>query len=110
MLQQKSLLLITYRRLFPEDDSRFFLGEVLAYQDGIVKVTGHTIVRDGVTGTMKEKSDARTKLFSISSGTLIVYELPGGMQLADLHFKSQGIRLTLTNNADFAMDLSERIV
>ncbi|MDP4530147.1 hypothetical protein Q3O59_14050 [Alkalimonas delamerensis] len=109
MLQPKSLVLINYRRLFPEDDSRFFLGEVEAYQDGIVKVSGHTILRDGVSGTMKEKSDRRTKLFSISSGTLIVYELPANLQLSDLHFQSKGVRLSLTDQASFSMDLTERM-
>ncbi|MCC5826871.1 hypothetical protein [Alkalimonas sp.] len=109
MLQPNTLVLISYRRLFQEDDSRFFLGKVEAYQDGIVKVCGHTILKDGVSGTMKEKSDCRTKLFSISSGTLIVYELPANLQLNDLHFHSQGIRLTLTDHASFSMDLTERM-
>ncbi|KKO45920.1 hypothetical protein WG68_07875 [Arsukibacterium ikkense] len=108
MLESGDLLLICYRRLFSNDENRFFLGTVDDYQAGIVKITGHSFLRDSVTGQMAEKSDLATKILSISSGTLIVYQLPATLALHNLRFEQKMMKLTLLDDQGFALDLTEK--
>jgi hypothetical protein len=100
-------ILVAQRRLFPRDQPRFFIGRVDAYESGIVKATGHTFARDLLTGDMLEKADARTKLISLSSGTLIVYQLPDQIALEKLDFFAVNGCLTLSDGQGFVMNLSE---
>ena len=94
-------------RLFPRDQARFFVGRVDAYEAGIVRVTGTSFVRDMFTGNMLEKADARTKLLSLSSGTLIVYLLPEHIFIDSIRFVERDGRLSLTNGEDLVMNLTE---
>lgn len=108
MLKQQDLLLVCYRRLFANDENRFFLGKVDAYENGIVKLTGHSFLRDGMTGQMTEKSSQTTKIMSISSGSLIVYVLPDGVNMDALRFEQQMMKLTLLDDNGFSLDLTEK--
>jgi len=107
LLEPGDRLLVVHRRLFERDESRFFVGEVEAFEGGIVRVTGYSFVRDAFDGSVCRKQDARTKLFSLTSGTLLVYVLPRSLDLdqAELHWKDADIRLT--DGHQFAMNLSE---
>jgi hypothetical protein len=107
ILKEGDKVLVAQRRLFPRDQPRFFIGRVDAYEAGIVKATGHTFSRDLLTGVMLEKADARTKLISLSSGTLIVYQLPDSIALEKLDLIAEDGRLTLTDGQEFVMNLSE---
>ena len=46
MLERGNKRLIVHRRLFEKDTPRFFIGEVEAYESGILKVKGFTFVKD----------------------------------------------------------------
>ena len=108
MLEQGEKVLIVHRRLFEKDTPRFFVGEVQAYEEGIIKVRGYTFVKDMFTGSMQKKSDLRTKVMSIVSGTLIVYLLPVTALLDSVIFnldKDGG--LVLMDGVGFSMDMSE---
>lgn len=108
MLEQGEKLLIVHRRLFEKDIPRFFVGEVLAYEQGIAKVKGHTFVKDLFSGSMKKKPDLRTKVVSIVSGTFIVYQLPVTARLDSMRFSlDQDGGLVLTDEGGFSMDVSE---
>ena len=109
MLTSGDNLLVCYRRLFSNDENRFFLGKVDDYQAGIVKITGNSFFRDGVTGKMTEKSDQVTKILSISSGSLIIYQLPSSLVLANLRFVHQMTQLTLLDDQGFSLDLTEKV-
>jgi hypothetical protein len=108
MLKPGEKLLIVHRRLFEKDLSRFFIGEVQAYETGIVKVKGYTFVKDLFSGNMRKKSDLRTKVLSLVSGTLIVYQLPvtGLLDWMKFSLDPDGA-LMLTDGRGFWMDLSE---
>lgn len=108
MLKQQDLLLICYRRMFENDENRFFLGKVDAYENGIVKVTGHSFLRDGMSGQMTEKSSQTTKIMSISSGSLIVYLLPDNLDVNALRFEQKMMKLTLLDDNGFNLDLTEK--
>jgi hypothetical protein len=107
LLEPGERLLVVHRRLFERDDSRFFLGEVEAFDAGIVRVTGYSFVRDAIGGTVCRKHEPRTKLLSLTSGTLLVYILPRSLDLvrAELHWKAAEI--WLTDGDQFRMNLSE---
>lgn len=108
MLKQQDLVLVCYRRLFANDENRFFLGQVDGYENGIVKLTGHSFLHDGMTGKMTEKSSLATKIMSISSGSLIVYLLPDNVDINALRFEQQSMKLTLVDDSGFCLDLTEK--
>ena len=107
LLEPGDRLLVVHRRLFERDDARFFLGEVEAYEAGIVRVTGYSFIRDTVDGTVCRKHEPRTKLLSLTSGTLLVYVLPRSVDVehTELHWEAADIRLT--DGHQFTMNLSE---
>ena len=110
MLERGEKLLIVHRRLFENDSPRFFVGEVEAYEQGIAKVKGYTFVKDMFSGNMKKKSDLRTKVMSIVSGALIVYQLPVVVLLDSVTFSlDQDGGLVLTDGGGFSMDMSEAL-
>ena len=45
ILANGTKLLICHRRLFADDNPRYFFGEVEVYADGVAKVTGYTWAR-----------------------------------------------------------------
>ena len=110
MLEQGEKLLIVHRRLFEKDTTRFFVGEVQAYEQGIAKVKGYTFVKDLFSGNMKKKPDLRTKIMSLVSGTFIVYQLPVTVLLdsVDFHLDQDG-GLVLADEGGFSMDVSESV-
>jgi len=107
MLKEGDKILVAQRRLFRGDQARFFVGRVDAYEAGVVKATGHTFVRDLITGNLLEKADGRTKILSLSSGTLIVYQLPEGIFLDSITFVVEDGSLSLRDGQGFVMNLTE---
>ena len=107
LLKEGEKILVAHRRLFEKDDTRFFVGRIDAYEAGIIKVTGHSYVRDMLGGHLIEKAEERTKILSLSSGTLLVYQLPGHVVLDALKFVAADGRLALTDGKAFTMNLAE---
>ena len=110
MLTLDMKVLVVHRRLFEGDSSRFFVGRVEDYESGVIKVTGYTWMKDIYTGLFIRKEDIRTKLISLTSGSLIVYQLPGWIQIQEIKFENYpdggfGIR----DGEKFRMDLSESV-
>jgi len=56
---------------------------------------------------MVEKPESRTKILSLSSGTLIVYQLPDLVSLELIQFVWSEGRLALTDGREFTMNLGE---
>ena len=107
LLNEGDKILVAHRRLFEKDEIRFFVGRVDAYEAGVVRVTGHSHVRDAVGGRLIEKDDERTKILSLASGTLIVYLLPDRVALDLLKFVATDGRLVLSDGKGFTMNLTE---
>ena len=103
-------VLVAHRRLFAEDQPRFFVGRVDEWQAGLVAATGYAWMRDPMAGGFQRKDDLRTKIFAITSGAIIVYRLPKELTLDSLRLERTGEHgLDLVDGARFRMDLSERI-
>ncbi len=109
LLKQGDKIFVAHRRLFEKDDLRFFTGEVDEYEAGLVKVTGHSYFRDVIAGRVVEKAEQRTKIFSLSSGTLLVYQLPDSVSPDALKFVTVSNRLALTDGKGFTMNVAEHV-
>ena len=107
LLNQGDKVLVVHRRLFEKDDPRFFAGTVEEYEEGIAKVVGYTFVRDVLGGQVERKSEPRTKLLAISSGTLLVYQLLPETSIEALTMTASEGELQLSDGVDFLMNLSE---
>lgn len=86
-----------------------FVGEVEDFEDGIVRISGFTFARDVVDGNFCRKEQPQTKLFALSSGTLITYILPRDFSVKDAstHIGDQG--LYLTDHHGHELNISEWI-
>ena len=107
LLKEGDKILVAHRRLFEKDESRYFIGRIDAYEAGIVKTTGHSYIRDIMSGGLIEKAEERTKILSVSSGTFLVYQLPDRVTLDALKFVVSDGRLSLTDELEFTMNLAE---
>jgi hypothetical protein len=111
MLKAGDNLLVVHRRLFREDGGRYFIGTVDEYEHGIVRITGRSIIRNDYNGDFLSKKGLMTKIFSISSGTLITYVIPSNVELKDLSFehKKRG-EVWLVGPDGFELNLTEHSV
>jgi len=107
LLKKGDKLLVSHRRLFEQDEVRFFLGEVVDYETGVVKIKGHSFVRDKTSGVFLRKADEQVKVLSLSSGTLLVYQLPEGVGVDSLRFEVRDLNLSLIDGKGFTMNLTE---
>jgi hypothetical protein len=107
VLHSGQKVLIVHRRLFEADHPRYFVGQVDGYENGIAKVSGFTFSFDAISGHFEKKSDRRTKIFSIISGSIFCYELPESVSLDTLVLEHERHFVYLTDRSGFKMDLSE---
>lgn len=70
-LNQGEKLLIVHRRLFENDTPRLFVGEVLIYEAGIVKVKRYTFVKDLFNGNMQKTPIFAQRPCRLSQGPLL---------------------------------------
>ena len=71
---------------------------------------GYSFTRDPNTGFFSRKEEPRTKILSIASGNLIVYELPAELDVEDVRVEQPGGHTVIaTDGQKFQMDLSERL-
>ena len=109
VLEHGDAVLLVHRRLFESDQPRYFIGTVDDYADGVATVTGETWVRDPYSDEAIRKGGERTKVVSVSSGSLIVYLLPAEVDLSTLRIESHAPTnaVWLADTTGFRMDLSE---
>jgi len=109
ILEAGNKVLVVHRRLFESDQGRLFIGVVDGYENGLAKIKGTTWLRDQYLGTFVKKEDPRTKILSITSGTLIFYQLPLDTKLDSVQFTTDDRGGThLTDGGELKMDLTER--
>jgi len=110
VIHKGEVLLIVHRRLYTDDEPRFFVGTVDQYDDGLARVTGYTWQRDPHSnGAWHRKDDERTKLVALASVTLIAYSLPvESAESLELVRGAEG-QVLLRDGQGFEMDLSERM-
>ena len=107
VLKPGNVVFVVHRRLYDRDSPRFFLGRVECYDSGVARVIGYSFGRDGVSGNFTRKSDVRTKLFGIASGTLLVYCLPDEMAIEAARFEQSEQGVCLVGSHGVSLNLSE---
>ena len=107
ILQEGDKLLIVHRRLFENDHARFFVGQVDGFEMGIARMTGYTFGWDAISKNFNRKQDIRTKLFPISSGTMIAYCLPIELSVECATPETTDTGLYLMCPPEFSLNLSE---
>ena len=107
MLEKGNKILISHRRLFKNDEPRFFVGEVLFYENGFVKIRGYTFVRDFTTGNMLRKDEQRVKIISLNSYGFLVYQLPDDIQVNDIHFENVDGQILMKDQTGLNMNMAE---
>lgn len=102
-------LLIVHRRLFAEDEARYFVGAVDAFNEnsGLLRITGYTWAQKK-DGTYVKKSQPRTKIVALGSGSVLVYVLPRDTDIQKSHFDQdeRGV-CWLTDHGSLKLDLTE---
>jgi hypothetical protein len=88
------------------DSERYFIGTIEAYDHGIARASGRTWARSKRSGEFLG-SDERTKIFSILSGTLIVYRLPRGTDVRALELVVDNRETWLKEGSRTLLDLTE---
>ncbi len=108
ILEQGEKVLIVHRRLFEEDHPRFFTGIIDAFEQGLAKVTGYSWIRNQFDVPTYQKGEKRTKICALSSGTLMVYELPSTVVMESMNIETENDgRVMLCDGNHFKLDISE---
>ena len=109
ILQKGDIVLVCHRRLFLEDQPRFFTGTVDHYEDGLARVSGHSWFREPMRHQIRQKSGDRTKVLPLASGTLIFYVLPAETHYDSLEMHSDPSgEIWLTDGDELKLNLAER--
>ena len=106
ILDPGNKVLVSHRRLFAQDEQRFFVGEVLAYDAGVAKLQGYSFVLDTMRGEVLRKDDSRVKIISVQSGSLIVYQLPDELAVDAVTFALDEAGLVMTAG-DVTMNMTD---
>jgi len=109
ILKKGDTILVIHRRLYENDEVLFFIGKVDDYEVGIVKTTGHTFRWNQNEGLMIQMDRDRTKIVSLSSGNLLVHQLPDTTEFEQLNFKNIEGHLTLTDDNHFELSLAAHL-
>lgn len=108
VLSHGDKVLVVHRRLFAEDDSRFFAGQVDEREGELVRATGWSFSWNHYEGAYVKKDQPRTKVLPLGSGALIAYVLPREVELERLEVLGAGRRdVQLSDGKGFRMDLTE---
>ena len=108
ILSQGDNVMVVHRRLFENDQSRIFIGEVDGHHNTLAKVTGRSWLKDKFHGDFVEKQEVRTKIISLDSSGLIIYQLPTDLDLnkIKIHHEGHGRNIIRDDNG-FKLDLSD---
>jgi hypothetical protein len=110
IINKNDKMLISHRRLYKEDASRFFTGIVEEYQDGLVRISGYSWQMSMIQSDVVKKEDMRTKIISLSSGMFICYQLPVTVEMESLHINYHKQGYSITDGKKFVMDLSDKML
>ncbi|HEY1852285.1 MAG TPA: hypothetical protein VGG60_14775 [Candidatus Binataceae bacterium] len=100
-------VLIIDRKLFKDDNTRFFVGVIEEYDAVAVRVRGYPFHLSPYEISGAERhGEERVRILSMTAGDLI-YVLPREMDTAKVHLRRSPKSLMLTDGEAFTVDLSE---
>ena len=95
------------RKLFAEDNTRFFVGVVEEYDDRVIRLRGFPFHLSPyeVTG-VERHGEQRTRVLSMS-GDILLYMLPRETDLEKMQLRRSPKSLQITDGGAVTIDLSE---
>ncbi len=107
ILKQGEKIHVIHRRHIDSDPHRHFLGLVEAYENGLVRATGHVYTVDPVKFQFFRRPERRTRLIAVASGDVLVNILPADVNLDEVVYKQESKSVRVTDGGDWYLDLSE---
>jgi len=107
ILQKGEKIHVIHRRHFEKEPHRHFVGVVDAYDDGIVRATGHVFAVDFVKFAFFRRPDVRTRLIAIASGDVLVNIIPPEVDLEKVVYQQDKKCLRVTDGKKWNLDISE---
>jgi hypothetical protein len=108
LLDVGDTVLVSHRRMFQHDESRFFVGKLIGSDHELLKLQGYTFVRDLSSGKIIRKDEMRIKLLSLASPGYIYYQIAGEVDVENLSIDCTAGEETLTDGRRVLMNLAER--
>ena len=108
ILENGDVLLVSNRRLFERDESRFFVGRTVACDGPLLKAEGFTFVRDLANGHIIKKAEKRMKVLSLDSPGYIVYQLAPDIDVDGLDIDTYNGDTFLVDGRQRLLNLTER--
>ena len=108
ILDRGDVLIVSNRRLFERDETRFFVGRTVACEGPLVKAEGFSFVRDLSNGHVIRKQEKRVKVLSLDSPGYIVYQLAGDIDIDNIDIESGNGDAYLIDGAKRLLNLTER--
>jgi hypothetical protein len=102
------VVLVSHRRMFERDETRFFIGKAVACEGPLVKAEGFSFVRDLSNGHIIKKEEKRTKVLSLDSPGHIVYQLEGDIDVDNVDIESGNGDAYMVDGPRRLLNLSER--
>jgi hypothetical protein len=99
---------VVHRRLFEKDTRKHFVGEVEAYENGVVRAIGHVfVIENPVENIFRKKSELRSRIISISAGNVFVNVLPPEVELEQIRYENNARGLRISDGSEWHLDLKE---
>ncbi len=108
ILEQGEKVHVITRRNFESDIRRHFVGEVLAVDGVLARVTGYTFVLDNTTGQFARRRERRIRIIGLADPGYIVNVLPREANIENSNYtQSPEGKLVVTDGKSFALDINE---
>ncbi|HZO83323.1 MAG TPA: hypothetical protein VFB33_16635 [Candidatus Binataceae bacterium] len=100
-------VLVIDRKLFHDDNTRFFVGVVEEYDDGVVRVRGYPFHLSPyeVTG-IERHGEERVRVIAVS-GDILLYLLPRETEITKMQMRRSPKSLQMTDGGEVTVDLTE---
>lgn len=108
ILENGEVVVVSNRRLFERDETRFFVGRTIACEGALFKAEGFTFVRDLSNGHIIKKAEKRIKVLSLDSPGHIVYQLPSDINVDNIDIESGNGDAYMVDGKRRLLNLSER--
>ncbi|MGE3164746.1 MAG: hypothetical protein AB7O52_07565 [Planctomycetota bacterium] len=107
ILEKDDKIVASYRRLFPDDAARLFVGVIKDYDGGVARAAGYSWTWDPAQCMYRKDRTTHTQLIPVSSHGLIVMQVDRSLDLDALEVKSDpNENAVLTDGLRFELELS----
>lgn len=99
---------VVHRRRFEKDIRKHFVGEIVDYDSGLVRVIGHVfVIEDPKDNVFVKKPEKRTRIIALNTGDLFVNVIPSSVDVERVYYESQGRSLRVTDGSGWYLDIKE---